>query len=50
MKKSLQRCCLCSEFVDLDEEGVQYKTGEAAHEACHDAREFERENAADMRD
>lgn len=43
-------CKFCGERVDLDNEGVTYKSGECAHEDCDDQADFERENAADFRD
>lgn len=36
-------------MVNLDLEGNQYPNGEAAHEECHDARQFELANAVDWR-
>ena len=43
-----QKCKFCREYVDLREEGVQYRDGSCAHEECHDQDEFDRENAAEM--
>lgn len=45
-----QKCCHCGEMVNLDLEGAQYPNGEAAHEECHDARQFELANGGDFRD
>ena len=44
------RCKFCGEKFDSTLEGVTYKDGTAAHEDCHDAEEFRRENAADLAD
>lgn len=43
-------CCHCGKLVNLDEEGVTYKSGQHAHEGCDDAREFDRANASDFQD
>ena len=43
-----QTCKFCGEKVDLDAEGATYKDGTCAHEDCHDAEEFRRENAIDL--
>ena len=43
-------CKYCGERVNLNEEGATYKDGTCAHEDCHDAEEFRRENAADLAD
>lgn len=43
-------CKFCGERVDLNGEGVTYKDGTSAHEDCHDAEEFERENATELRE
>ncbi len=49
-KPGLQLCKFCGDWVNLDEEGNTYADGTAAHEACHDTSEFERQNASDFRD
>jgi hypothetical protein len=48
--KKSDLCKFCDERVNLDGEGVTYKDGSCAHEDCHDAEEFRRENAVDMED
>ena len=49
-RSHLARCKFCGANVDLDDEGVTYRDGASAHDDCHDANEFERENSADLRD
>jgi len=48
--KSHQSCKFCGGLVNLDDEGVCYKDQSCAHEECHNNEEFDKENAADMRD
>ena len=49
-KNHFAKCCFCGEQVNLSEEGATYRNGNSAHEDCHDANEFGRENVADLRD
>ncbi len=49
-KQKFQKCKFCGELVNLDEEGATYRDGSCAHEQCHDNNEFERENAAELRE
>lgn len=49
-KPAVQICIFCGDWVNLDEEGNTYANGTAAHEACHDSAEFERQNSGDFRD
>lgn len=44
------KCKFCGEPVNLDDEGVTYRDRTCAHEECHDAEEFRRDNAADLHD
>ena len=43
-------CKFCGSFVDLNAEGVTYKNGTCAHEACDDSDSFSRANESDFRD
>jgi hypothetical protein len=47
-RNSLQICKFCSAMVNLDDEGIQYRDGSAAHEECGDSDTYRRENAADL--
>lgn len=55
-KKSLgnnfisDRCRVCNQVVNLDDEGVQYPNGTCAHESCADSDNFNRANEQDFRD
>ena len=49
-RQTTDTCKFCGEPVSLHDSGVTYKNGESAHEDCHDAEEFRRENAADLAD
>lgn len=50
MKKGIHfsTCKFCGERFNSNLEGVTYKDGTEAHEDCHDANEFEKENADDL--
>lgn len=49
-KSAFERCKFCGGMVNLDDEGVQYPNGTAAHEHCADSDDFNRQNASDFRD
>lgn len=49
-KFSFQKCKFCGGWVNLDDEGTQYRDGSAAHEACDDGDQFNRANESDFRD
>ena len=48
--KTKDCCCFCGQYVNLDDEGVQYGNGKCAHEHCDDANQFNKANEADFRD
>ena len=43
-------CKFCGEFVNLDDEGTQYRDGSCAHESCDDSNQFQKANESDFRD
>lgn len=49
-KLHFDTCIHCGSLVNMSDEGVTYKNGTSAHEACHDDAQFEKENASDFRD
>jgi hypothetical protein len=49
-RSSLAICKFCKSEVNLDDEGVQYRDGSAAHEECDDCDSFNKANSADFRD
>jgi hypothetical protein len=44
------RCKVCNQAVNLDDEGVQYPNGTCAHDDCADSSAFFAANDADFRD
>jgi len=44
------RCRVCNQTVNLDDEGVQYPNGTCAHDHCADSSAFFNANDADFRD
>jgi hypothetical protein len=49
-RSAFQACKFCKDLVNLDDEGVQYRDGSAAHEECDDCNSFNQANAGDFRD
>jgi len=49
-RRKVDLCKFCGEYVNLNDEGTQYRDGSCAHEECEDSDTFARENEADFRD
>jgi len=48
MKNQSDTCKFCGTHVDLDDEGVQYPSGECAHDGCDDGAQFVAANQPDL--